>query len=298
MFVFGVFAACSSSIEGGQANSGRGGGDAGTREDADIPLVPAVGKPADSSETGTAADTDRGAKSPPITIAGGVDRALLRTDGEGSVIVQLTPLALQNRALPTLDTFPSSATHEPVRTIGPLAGEPLARSTWNENCPVTVEELSYLTMPFVGFDGKTHVGEMIVHAEHAGAIAEAFAQLFSAQYPIEEMRIVESADLLPPSDGDANNTTAFVCRTVAGTSTFSEHAYGLAIDINPFQNPYVRRTEVIPPLATAYADRSWERPGMISEGDPVVQAFDAIGWQWGGRWNSLKDYQHFSLNGR
>ena len=235
---------------------------------------------------------------PESVIAGGVARNSLQLDDQGSVIVQLTPLPLRSRALATIDTLPAPSSDAFQSSITELAGDPLERSTWNDQCPVGAEDLRYLTVSFVGFDGGTHTGEMIVHADYAEAMVSVFRELYEAGYPIEEMRIVGPVDLLPPSDGDVNNTTSFVCRRVAGTTTFSQHAYGLAVDINPFQNPYVRRATVIPPLAMAYADRSWERPGMIAENDPVVAAFDAIGWQWGGRWNSLKDYQHFSRNGR
>jgi hypothetical protein len=72
----------------------------------------------------------------------------------------------------------------------------------------------------------------------------------------------------------------------------------LAIDINPFHNPYVRGLTVIPALSGSFRDRAWQRLGMIDAGDPVVAAFERIGWHWGGNWNSLKDYQHFSHNGR
>ncbi len=84
---------------------------------------------------------------------------------------------------------------------------------------------------------------------------------------------------------------------MTGGSDWSEHAYGLAIDINPFHNPYLFGDIVGPELAGAYTDRTWKRPGMIFEGDPVVQAFDSIEWEWGGRWNSPKDWMHFSQSG-
>ena len=101
--------------------------------------------------------------------------------------------------------------------------------------------------------------------------------------------------------GDDNLTAAYQCRASTGSSRWSQHAYGRAIDINPFQNPYRKDTRegrvVLPAYATAYLDRSLVRPGMIVEGDVAVDAFDAIGWGWGGRWNTLKDWQHFSASG-
>ena len=112
------------------------------------------------------------------------------------------------------------------------------------------------------------------------------------------MRITEASELDLKPTGDGNNTGAFVCRPTAAQSSYSEHAYGLAIDVNPFQNPYHRGEVVIPELASAYLNREKERPGMIFEDGPVVSAFDGIGWSWGGRWRNLTDLHHFSRNGR
>ena len=83
-----------------------------------------------------------------------------------------------------------------------------------------------------------------------------------------------------------------------GATLFSQHAYGLAVDVNPFQNPYLKGDLVLPELASSYRDRDRHRPGMILADDPVVRAFASIGWTWGGTWRSLKDLQHFSANGR
>jgi hypothetical protein len=108
---------------------------------------------------------------------------------------------------------------------------------------------------------------------------------------------VTPEDLDAHPTGDGNTTAAFVCRAVRGGTTPSAHASGLAIDINPFANPYVRGDVVIPELASAYLDRTWHRPGMIHDGDVVTEAFDAIGWSWGGRWDQ-PDHMHFSATGR
>ncbi len=102
--------------------------------------------------------------------------------------------------------------------------------------------------------------------------------------------------LLTPT-GDGNNTGAFVCRPSRGTTSWSEHAYGRAVDINPFHNPYVKGEVVLPELASAYTDRDAARPGMIGAGDAATRAFQAIGWGWGGNWRSSRDYMHFSADG-
>ena len=125
-----------------------------------------------------------------------------------------------------------------------------------------------------------------------------FRRLFAASYPIEEMRLPTSADLDAPPTGDGNNTAAYVCRTTRGSSSLSAHAYGLAIDVNPFVNPYSKGDLVLPELAGAYLDRSWHRPGMVLRGGVVTRAFAAVGWTWGGDFSSISDLMHFSANGR
>lgn len=178
-----------------------------------------------------------------------------------------------------------------------VPAEVVARATWHDGCPVALADLRYVRLRHWGFDGGEHIGELVVHADAADDIVGVFARLHGAGFPIEEMRVESPADVdhLPP---DYNNTTAFTCRPVTGGTGWSQHAYGLAIDINPLLNPYRRGGVVLPEGAGTYLDRSDVRPGMIVEGDAVVQAFDAIGWGWGGRWRSLKDWQHFSANGR
>ncbi len=223
---------------------------------------------------------------------------VLTPDESGFAPAQPTPPELLDRRLSPPDAFSAPDGDGFAATIEPLSGEPLERSTWHEGCPVPVEELRYATVIFRGFDGLAHTGELIVHEQVANDVVGVFEQLYAIDFPIEEMRIVTPADLDAPPTGDGNNTTAFACRSVTGGTRFSEHAYGLAIDINPFHNPYVKGDIVLPELASAYVDRDRVLPGMILDGDPVVEAFDAIDWGWGGRWNTLKDYQHFAANDR
>ena len=175
----------------------------------------------------------------------------------------------------------------------------LARSTWRPECPVTVEELRYVTVRFVGFDGLVHTGELIVHADVAADVVSVFAALHAARFPLEEVRVIAAEELDAPPTGDGNVTSAFVCRPTVGGTRWSEHASGRAIDLNPFHNPYVRGDLVIPELAGSYVDRSDVRPGMIVPGDIVTGAFAAIGWGWGGDWTGrATDPMHFSVSGR
>jgi hypothetical protein len=216
---------------------------------------------------------------------------------DGSAAVVATPADLVDRQIGTRDDLPPPADSAFHSTIGPVPSDVAARSSWHEGCPASLDDLSYLTVSFWGFDGRNHTGELIVDAGHAESIVDVFATLHASRFPIEEMRVVSRADLEAPPTGDGNNTTSFVCRNVVFSATWSQHAYGLAIDVNPFHNPYASGERVLPELASAYLDREDVRPGMILAGDAVTAAFAAIGWEWGGDWRSLVDYMHFSATG-
>lgn len=214
--------------------------------------------------------------------------------------VRPTPPLLRNRRLATVDILPPPKSDRFSASIRPVPREVVKRSSWRPICPVTLDELRYLEMSFVGFDRRPHTGEMIVNAAVAEQIVEVFRRMFRARFPIEEMRVVtlrEQRRWHTAPTGDTNVTSSFECRKATLGSSWSEHSYGLAIDINPFHNPYARGDLVAPELATAYVDRDWRRPGMVLEGDAVTEAFDDIGWGWGGRWSSLKDWMHFSQSG-
>ncbi|WP_414635784.1 M15 family metallopeptidase [Amycolatopsis sp.] len=218
-----------------------------------------------------------------------------RPDGFGEV--ESTPVALRNRVLPTRDSLPPPADGEYTSAISEVPADVLARSTWQAGCPVDRTRLRYLTMAFWGFDGRAHTGEMLVNASVAQDVTQVFGRLFAARFPIEEMRVTRADELDAAPTGDGNNTSAFVCRPVRGQPNWSAHAYGLAVDLDPFCNPYSRGDLVLPELASAYLDRSWRRPGMILPGDATVRAFSAIGWSWGGKWVSPTDRMHFSATG-
>ncbi len=221
----------------------------------------------------------------------------LGPDGENG-IAQPTPLELQNRQLETIDLLSPPPDDQFVSTIEPVPDDVIARSTWTEDCPVTRDELAYINVSFYGFDGKFHTGETIVNASVADDIVGVFEKLHAARFPIEGMKVTTQEELDAPPTGDGNNTGSFGCRPAVGTDNWSMHAYGLAIDIDPFHNPYEKGDLIIPELAMSYLDRDQELPGMIHDGDVVVAAFADIGWGWGGDWNTLKDYMHFSQNGR
>jgi hypothetical protein len=219
----------------------------------------------------------------------------LRPDEFGEVLP--TPAELIDRAFETPDVLPPPAGDEFEWTIQAVPADVLLRSTWTPDCPVTVEELAYVTLSHWGFDQKFHTGELLVNAEVAEDLVEVFRQLHESRFPIEEMRVIRLEEIDAHPTGDWNDTTSFVCRPAVGSGNWSQHAYGTAVDINPFHNPYLKGDLVLPELASAYLDRSDRQSGMIADGDEVVQAFARIGWGWGGYWSSLKDWMHFSLSG-
>ncbi|SEG76814.1 D-alanyl-D-alanine carboxypeptidase [Thermomonospora echinospora] len=176
---------------------------------------------------------------------------------------------------------------------------PDLKYSWREGCPVPVSGLRAIDMNHWGMDGKVHNGRLIVNASAAEELTGVFHKLFDRKYPIARM---EPVDKYRGSDFDsieANNTSAFNCRQATGSGSWSQHAYGLAVDINPCENPYVSADGTISHKdCVKYKDRSLDVPGLIHRGDKTVQAFADIGWGWGGNWTGVKDYQHFSSNGR
>jgi len=220
----------------------------------------------------------------------------LRSDGLGEI--RPTPPSLRERRYPTADVLPPPADGRFHGTVGPVTPQIRARSTWKPACPVALDALRYLTVSFRGFDGAAHTGELMVAASEADDVVSVFRALYAARFPIEEMRIPTTDDLDAHPTGDGNNTAAFVCRPTVGATSWSAHAYGLAVDVNPFMNPYQRDDVVLPELASSYLRRDWQRPGMFGPVSLVVREFARIGWSWGGVWRTLKDYQHFSATGR
>jgi D-alanyl-D-alanine carboxypeptidase len=171
--------------------------------------------------------------------------------------------------------------------------------SWHPGCPVGLGELRLLTLSHWGFDGQVHRGRLVVHRDHARGMLQVMHRLFRLRFPIRRMRLVDAYGADDRNSMAADNTSAFNCRFVAGQpGVWSEHAYGRAIDVNPIENPYVTDSGYVsPPAGAPYAARSRHRHGMIHRGGPVVAAFAAIGWEWGGNWPWPKDYQHFSATG-
>ncbi len=171
-------------------------------------------------------------------------------------------------------------------------------SSWHADCPVPLDRLRAVRVTYVSFDGVARHGRLVLHRRWADELLEVFRRLYARDFPIRRVRLVDRYGADDRESMRHDNTSAFNCRTVAGTDVWSQHAYGRAIDVNPVENPYVDGSHVSPRRGRDYVDRSDVRPGMIVKRDVVWRAFHRIGWEWGGTWRSAQDYQHFSSNGR
>jgi len=264
----------------------------------------AAAAPAVASSAAPATSVPATSPSPSITRIGAATAApawlgtrALPVGSNGFAAAQDTPPELRNRSIITVDDLPPPADGGFHSSIQAVPASVLARSTWAGGCPVAATDLRYVTVSFRGFDGLAHTGELLVNAQAAGALVTVFGKLFADGYPIERMRITSAAGLNAAPTGDGNTTEAYACRPVRGQKAWSQHAYGLAVDVDPFQNPYHKGDVVLPELATSYLDRTDVRAGMIAPDGPVVRAFASVGWKWGGDYHSLKDFMHFSANG-
>ena len=163
-----------------------------------------------------------------------------------------------------------------------------------EDANMSFDELSYLTITYLDYEGQTRQGEMIVNKKLADEVLEIFREIYNAKFPIQRMNLIDDYGASDHSSMVNNNSSAFCYRTIAGTNKISNHGKGVAIDINPFYNPHVLKSsgKVNPPEASKYANRSLSAKGMIKYNDVVYKAFTSRGWKWGGHWNN-PDYQHF-----
>jgi hypothetical protein len=171
-------------------------------------------------------------------------------------------------------------------------------ASWRPGCPVGPDELRLVEVDTWGFDGLVTPGAIVVHWTVAELLRQVLYVLFTHGFPINRLAPVESNGGSDDAVMAANTSSGFNCRAVTGGTGWSEHAYGMAVDINPVQNPYVSGSLVLPDTGRGYVDRTLPAAGMITAANPVPAVFGAIGWPWGGNWRSLKDYMHFSATGR
>jgi poly-gamma-glutamate synthesis protein (capsule biosynthesis protein) len=193
---------------------------------------------------------------------------------------------------------PSARAATSVSTITGKVRRRMVGSSWHRGCPVGLADLRLLKVPFTDFNNREKTGYLVVNETAATRIVRAFLRLHRAGYRIRRMRLVDAYGADDHRSMNADNTSAFNCREVAGRpGVWSRHAYGRAIDLNPVENPYVSGSHVSPPKGRPFAKRTPRRRGMISAGGRVVRIFASVGWEWGGSWYGAKDFQHFSASG-
>jgi hypothetical protein len=214
-------------------------------------------------------------------------RAVLRVFALPAVLLALAPFHSSSRTLPS-----------------PVSSQLKAGGFWHKGCPVALSGLRLLTVSYRGFDGHSHAGQLIVNRAATGPLARSFRRLYELRFSIRHMAL---ADFYGPRRGrprDGDVTASFECRQAVpspctggrGTGTWSMHAYGLAVDVNPLENPYVGCGQSRDPATRPFFNRSRHRRGMV--GPRAVRAFTAQGWGWGGAWSgNTKDYMHFSSTG-
>ncbi len=206
---------------------------------------------------------------------------------------------------PAPSAAPTSATPTPARTEPPKFSAKVSRVTrdqvrhsWRPGCPVPLDGLRMITMTYWGFDDRPHTGRLVVNKDATDAIITVFGRLYGWRWPIYKMEPVDAYKGDDYDSIEADNTSAFNCRPATGSSHWSQHAYGRAVDLNPRENPYLSSDGTVAHKnARKFAKRPVHAPGVINPGDRVVKAFRQVGWEWGGYWTGIKDYQHFSEGG-
>lgn len=162
---------------------------------------------------------------------------------------------------------------------------------------ISLDELRCLHVLHINMDRDTLCGEMICNKAISSQLLDIFAELYHNSYPIERMVPIDEYGADDESSMRANNTSCFCYRAIAGSTKLSNHAKGLAVDLNPLYNPYIKisngKTVLQPATAGAYLDRKADFPYKIDENDLAYRLFIGHGFTWGGSWTSLKDYQHF-----
>jgi len=201
----------------------------------------------------------------------------------------------------TIDIHPPVAATTSRSFVGTVAtiSAPQVSGTWRPGCPVGPAQLRLLTMSYWGFDGRPHTGTMIVNSAVTSSVLSVFSQLFAEHFPVHQMQPEDAYGGQDPVSMADDNTSGFNCRyaVAPGPPSWSVHAYGEAIDVNPVENPYLEGGRAQPPAGAPFLDRSHYSPGMAVPGGQLVKAFATVGWLWGGRWASSPDYQHFSATG-
>lgn len=218
-----------------------------------------------------------------------------------ALTVAAVPVCLQKKSADAASkyTYKKGFTYE---TISPKIEKRITGKSYRKNKNVKLSDLRYVQVLHYGFDGKVKQGELIVNKKIAKKTVKVFYELYQKKYRIQKMRLIDDYNADDNKSMAANNSSAFNYRVVSGTKRLSNHAYGLAIDINPRINPWVKGNKVSPSNGKVYKQRKTSKCKgkykryMIHKNDTAYKIFKKYGFSWGGNWRSSKDYQHFEVN--
>ena len=208
-------------------------------------------------------------------------------------------------AVPAVLIATAAPFHSSIKPVPPKVRTELRqRGFWHKGCPVALSDLRVLTVSYRDRREHAQVGQLIVNERATAPLRTVFRKLFRLHFPIRHMHLADFYGTRAQRTRYSDVTASFECRQAVpspctggkGTGSWSMHAYGLAVDVNPHENPYVGCGQSRDPTVKKYFDRSHHRPLMVTSN--TVRTFASVGWGWGGSWSgSTKDYMHFSSTG-
>jgi hypothetical protein len=158
-----------------------------------------------------------------------------------------------------------------------------------------LSQLSLIEVRYIGYDSLIHQGQIIVNQSISEEMGLIFNELLKVNFPIEKVIPIVYYNWDDDLSMRDNNTSSFNYRKVKNTNRLSLHALGMAIDINPRDNPFIDRHGNKSPTNSTYDTTSI---GTITSSSQCYKIFKKFGWKWGGNWRYYKDYQHFSKKGK
>lgn len=181
-----------------------------------------------------------------------------------------------------------------IRDIPPdIQNKMMKKKVWTSECIIPMKKLKLLNLSHYNFDNRIEVGQMVVLGSMADSVIAIFQELFALKFPIHTIKLLDEFEGDDELSMNANNSSCFNFRKISGSDKLSLHSYGLAIDINPVQNPFIQKGKILPASGKEFLDRSNIKTGMV---EPIVKVFYKYGFtEWGGNWKEPIDYHHFQV---
>jgi len=187
----------------------------------------------------------------------------------------------------------ASALDSAIEPLSPSMQSAMIGKSWSPGCPVPLDDLRAVHVSYVGFDAQTHSGIVVAHKRFAQAVEDIFSELYRARFPIHK---IDLYDDYGSKYAENDITVGFYCRKADDDpSEWSSHAYGMAIDINPLENPFLNAKGLWwPQSAAKYGPRDGAT-GKVTTGSTAFAIFTRHGWIWGGLYTGERDYMHFNV---